>query len=163
MELKQPIISPSAFIAEGAIVKGNVQIGDNTSIWFNSTVRADFAEIIIGADTNIQDNCVVHVEVGSKVHIGDKVTVGHGAIVHGCTVKNNSLIGMGSIILNDVIIGENCIIGAGTLITQNTIIPNNSLVLGNPGKVVRELTLEEIETNKKNAQHYVQQAQLYRV
>lgn len=158
-ERKSPGIPESAFIAKGAIVKGDVTLGENCSVWYHATVRADRATITIGDNTNIQDNCVVHVDAGASVHIGNGVTVGHSAIVHGCTVGDNTLVGMGAILLNDCVIGKNCMIGAGTLVTQNTRIPDNSLVLGNPGKVKRTLTAEEIEANRRNAMHYVEEGQ----
>ena len=161
-ERKTPTIPSSAFIAEGAVVKGDVTLGENCSVWYHATVRADRATITIGDNTNIQDNCVVHVDAGASVHIGKGVTVGHSAIVHGCTVGDNTLVGMGAILLNDCVIGKNCIIGAGTLVTQNTRIPDGSLVLGNPGKVKRTLTPEEIEANRRNALHYVEEGRSYR-
>ena len=108
------------YIAEGAVVKGNVQMGEDVSIWYNATVRGDSAEIKIGDRTNVQDNAVIHVDTHYPTTIGNGVTIGHGAIVHGCTVGDNTLIGMGAIVLNGASIGENCIIGAGALVTQNT-------------------------------------------
>ena len=111
------------YIAEGAVVKGNVQMGEDVSIWYNATVRGDSAEIKIGDRTNVQDNAVIHVDTHYPTTIGNGVTIGHGAIVHGCTVGDNTLIGMGAIVLNGASIGENCIIGAGALVTQNTNIP----------------------------------------
>lgn len=162
MERKAPIIPESAFVAEGAIVKGEVTLGENSSIWYHATVRADRATITIGDNSNIQDNCVVHVDPGAAVVIGNSVTIGHSAVIHGCTIGDNSLIGMGAILLNNCVIGKNCIIGAGALITQNTRIPDNSLVLGNPGKVKREVTPEEIEANRRNAMHYVEEGRIYK-
>lgn len=156
-------LGKNVFIAQGAILCGNVTVGDNSSVWFNAVVRGDTASIQIGKDTNIQDNCVLHVDNDAALCIGNQVTVGHGAIVHGCTVGDNTLIGMGAIILNHAVIGKNCIIGAGALITQNTIIPDNSLVIGNPGKVKRVLTSEEIKDISDNAAHYVKEAAMYRI
>ena len=127
------------FVASGAKVIGNVELGENVGIWFNAVVRADKSKIHIGNNSNIQDNCTVHVEKDLNVYIGDGVTVGHNAIVHGCTVGDNTLIGMGAIIMNRAIIGKNCIIGAGAIVTENAVIPDNSLVIGAPGKVKREL------------------------
>lgn len=161
-ERKTPVIPESAFIAEGAVVKGDVTLGENCSIWYHATIRADRSTITIGDNSNIQDNCVVHVDAGAGVCIGSGVTVGHSAIVHGCTVGDNTLVGMGAILLNDCVIGKNCIIGAGTLVTQNTRIPDNSLVLGNPGRVKRALTPEEIESNRRNALHYVEEGRNYK-
>lgn len=155
-------LGENVFIAQGAILRGNITIGDNSSIWFNAVVRGDTAPIEIGKDTNIQDNCVLHVDDGAALYIGNQVTIGHGAIVHGCTIDDNTLIGMGAIILNHAIIGKNCIIGAGALITQNTVIPDNSLVIGNPGKIKRVLTPTEIKDISDNAAHYVKEAAIYR-
>lgn len=151
-------LAESVFIAPGAIVLGNVTVGEDVGIWYHATVRGDRAPIIIGKGSNIQDNCVVHVDEGYPVEIGENVTVGHGAIIHGSKIGDNSLIGMGAILLNGCVIGKNCIIGAGTLVTGNTVIPDNSLVLGNPGKIKRELTPEEIAGNLQNARFYVEEA-----
>lgn len=157
----QPTIHETAFIAEGAIVKGNVSIGADCGIWYHTTIRADREKIKIGTGSNVQDNCVVHVDEEYPVVIGEYVTVGHGAVVHGCTIGNNSLIGMGAIILNGARIGKNCIVGAGALITQNTIIPDNSLVIGSPAKVIRSVTHDEAASNMRNAKEYVQEAKEY--
>lgn len=146
------------FIAPGAVVLGDVHLEKNVGIWYNATVRGDREPIHIGKGSNIQDNCVVHVDAGYPVTIGENVTVGHGAILHGCTVEDNSLIGMGAILLNGCHIGKNCIVAAGALITQGTVIPDNSLVMGNPGKVKRAVTEEEIAANLKNAELYVEEA-----
>lgn len=151
-------IQESAYIAEGAIVKGDVSIGEESSVWFHATVRADRAEISIGDGSNIQDNAVVHVDEGFPVHIGNNVTIGHGAIIHGCTIKDNTLIGMGAILLNGARVGANCIVGAGALVTQNMLIPDNSLVIGSPAKVMRQVTAEEVQGNLKNAEEYVKES-----
>ena len=145
----------SYFAADESVIRGDVRIKEDVGIWFNATVRGDSNYISIGNSSNIQDNCVVHVSTGFPTEIGNFVTIGHGAIIHGCTVKDNSLIGMGAIILNGAVIGENCIIGAGALVTKGTHIPDNSLAFGNPAKVVRTLTPEEIKENHENALRYV--------
>ncbi len=145
----------SYFAAEESVIRGDVRIKENAGIWFNATIRGDSNYISIGKSSNIQDNCVVHVSKGYPTEIGDFVTIGHGAIIHGCTVKDNTLIGMGAVILNGAVIGENCIIGAGSLITKGTVIPDNSLAFGNPAKVVRTLTPEEIKETYENALRYV--------
>lgn len=155
-------IHESAYIADGAIVLGNVSVGEESSIWFHSTVRADRAEITIGSRSNIQDNAVVHVDEGFPVHIGNNVTVGHGAVIHGCRINDNTLIGMGAIILNGARIGENCVIGAGALVTQNMIIPDNSLVIGCPAKIMRQVTAEEVSGNRGNAEEYVKESREYK-
>lgn len=144
--------------AEGAIIKGNVTIGEDAGVWYNATIRGDSNRIVIGSRTNVQDNAVVHVSTGYSVNIGDDVTIGHGAIVHGCTIGNNTLIGMGAIILNGAVIGDHCIIGAGALVTQNMQIPDGSLAFGNPAKIIRNLTKDEMEENTNNAFRYVKAA-----
>lgn len=159
--IKTPVLGKNVYIAPGAIVRGDVTIGDNSSIWFHTVVRAEAGSAVIGDNTNIQDNCVLHVDHGADIRIGSQVTIGHGAIVHGCTIHSNTLIGMGAIIMNHAVIGENCIIGAGALITQNTVIPDNSLVIGNPGKIIRPVTDEEKEDIRRNAAYYVEEAAAY--
>lgn len=146
------------YLAEGAIVKGDVTIGEDSGIWYHATVRGDTEKITIGSRTNIQDNAVLHVGAGHALTIGNDVTIGHSAIVHGCTVGNNTLIGMGAIILNGAVIGNNCIIGAGALVTQNMEIPDGSLAFGNPAKIKRKLTEEEIASNRDNVLLYVKEA-----
>lgn len=155
-------IDKTVFIADGARVLGDVEIGKNSSVWFNAVIRGDSNKIRIGSRSNIQDNAVIHTSKDFDVCIGDNVTVGHGAIVHGCTVKNNVMIGMGAIVLNGAIIEENCIIGAGALVTQGKVIPAGSLVFGNPAKVVRSLTDQEIRSITYNAASYVKEAEHYK-
>ena len=159
--IKTPVLGKNVFLAAGAIVRGDVALGDNTSVWFHAVVRAEAGSAVIGEGTNIQDGCVLHVDHGADISIGSHVTIGHGAIIHGCTIHSNSLIGMGAIIINHAVIGENCIIGAGALVTQNMVIPDNSLVLGNPGKVIRPVTEEEKETIQQNAAYYIEEAAAY--
>ena len=148
----------SFYIAPGAIVLGDVTLGEDVNIWYHATVRGDRAPIAIGKGSNIQDNSVVHVDAGYPVTIGENVTVGHGAILHGCSIGDNSLVGMGAIIMNGAEIGKKCIVGAGALVTQGTRVPDNSLILGNPARVKRQLTEEEIAQNLRNAAFYVQEA-----
>lgn len=160
-----PKIDDSVYIAEGAVVRGDVTIGKGSSVWFNATVRADRAPIVIGEGTNIQDNAVLHVEGGKVpygVRLGNHVTVGHSAIVHGCEVDDNTIVGMGAIILNGAKVGKNCMIGAGALVTQHKVIPDNSLVMGVPGKIIRTLSEEEIRSNYENAVHYTEEAAEYK-
>jgi carbonic anhydrase/acetyltransferase-like protein (isoleucine patch superfamily) len=149
------------YIAPGAQVVGDVELGENASVWHNAVIRADDGKIVIGAESNIQDNATLHVETDFDVYIGQGVTVGHNAIVHGCTVGDNTVIGMGAIVMNGVVIGENCIVGAGAVVTENQKIEAGSLVLGIPGKVVRKLTAEQIISNRENAAHYVKLAKEY--
>ncbi|MBQ3796653.1 MAG: gamma carbonic anhydrase family protein [Butyrivibrio sp.] len=151
-------IDKSVFIAPGAQIVGNVQIGKNSAVWYNAVVRGNSATIVVGERTNIQDLACLHVDKQYKLEIGDGVTIGHSAIVHGCTVGNNVLIGMGAIIMNGARIGNNCIIGAGALVTENTVVPDGSMVYGSPAKVIRQLTDDEVEKIRKNADIYVEHA-----
>ena len=159
--MQKPIIDPSVFVAPGAVILGDVTIKKNCSIWYNSTIRCIEAPILIGEGSNVQDNAVIHVSHNQPVSIGAYVTIGHGAIIHGCTIEDSTLIGMGAIILNGAKIGKNCIIAAGALIPQNKVIPDNSLVMGSPGKIIRQVTEEEIIKNRQNAEEYIHQAAIY--
>ncbi len=159
----KPKIDSSVFVAKGAVVLGDVTIEKDCSIWYNATIRSTESFIKIGEGTNVQDNAVIHVGYTHPTIIGSYVTIGHGAIVHGCTIDDNALIGMGAIILNGAKIGKNCIIAAGTLIPQNKIIPDNSFVMGSPGKIVRQVTEEEVARNRKNAEHYIKERTTYAV
>ena len=120
--MKNPTISSSAFVADNATVRGDVTLGERSSVFFGAVLRGDRAPITIGSGTNIQDNCVVHVDYDYPVVVGQNVTVGHGAILHGCTVGDNTLIGMGAIVLNGAQVGSNCLIGAGALVPQHAVI-----------------------------------------
>lgn len=146
------------YLAKDADLLGNVQLSNDVSVWFHSTLRADSDIISIGEGSNIQDNCVLHVDPGYPVILKEHVTVGHGAILHGCTIEENTIIGMGAIVLNGAHIGKNCIIGAGALISQNKQIPDNSIVIGNPGKILRSLKEEEVTANLQNALIYIEEA-----
>lgn len=150
--------SDEIFIAPGAVVLGDVTIEENVGIWYNATIRGDRSSIYIGKNTNIQDNCVLHTDSSHSVKIGENVTIGHSAVVHGCTIGDNTMIGMGSIIMNGASVGKNCIIGAGSLITENSLIPDNSVAFGNPAKIRRGITEEELLNNLKNAELYVKEA-----
>ena len=145
------------FVAEGAKIIGDVKLGNNVSIWYNAVLRGDVCSITIGDDSNIQDCCVVHGQCDKPVVVGKGVSVGHGAILHSCIVGDNSLIGMGAIVLDGAVVGKNCIIGAGAVVTQNTIVPDNSMYLGCPAKFIKNVSNEQIESNRQNAIHYVQQ------
>lgn len=149
------------FIAPNATVIGDVELGENSSVWFGAVLRADNDKISIGKRTNIQDNAVIHVDPGMPVTIGDEVIVGHAAIVHGATIGDNTLIGMRSTILNGAIIGKFCIIGAHTLVTEYMEVPDFSMVLGSPGKIVKQLGPVHFEAIKKNAAVYVELAKKY--
>lgn len=150
-----PKIDKTAYISESVDIIGDVIIEKNCNIWFGSRLRGDMNFIRIGKNTNIQENSVVHVDVHCECIIGNNVTIGHGAIIHGCKIENNVLVGMGAIILNGAKVGKNSIIGAGSLIPQGKVIPEGVLVLGAPGKVVRDLTEEEIKSIQTAADNYV--------
>lgn len=143
------------FIAPSADVMGDVELGENSSIWYQAVVRGDHDRISIGAGSNIQDGCVIHADKGHPAIIGKNVTVGHRAIIHGCQIGDNTLVGMGAIVLNGAKIGKNCIIGAGALVTGGTEIPDGMMALGSPAKVRRPLSQHEIEMNEKSARSYV--------
>lgn len=160
--LTKPIVKgEQVFIADTARVFGNVKLGDNCSIWFGAVLRGDADQIIVGSNSNVQENAVVHVDPGFPAIIGNDCIIGHGAIVHGATLANNVLVGMHATILNGANIGNFCIIGANALVTENMQIPDYSIVMGSPGKVVKQLSLQHIEKVKRNAQAYVELAQAY--
>ena len=152
----EPEVEKDVYIAPGCRIIGKVIIGKDSSVWPNAVLRGDIAEIKIGEETNIQDNCTLHVDRDINLTLGNRVTIGHGAILHSCEIKSDALIGMGAIILNGASIGNNVLIAAGTLIPPGKEIPDGSLVMGNPGKVVRQLKPEEKEQIMKSAQHYKQ-------
>ena len=143
------------YLAPGAQVVGDVTLGENVGIWYNAVVRGDTGSIFIDDNSNVQDNSTLHTDEGQSIHIGQGVSIGHNAVVHGCMVGDNTVVGMGSIILSGAVVGKNCIIGAGALVTGKMVIPDNSMAFGNPAKVVRQLTEEEVEDNRHNAEHYV--------
>lgn len=149
------------FIAPNATVIGDVELGPNVSVWFGAVIRGDSDSITIAEGSNIQDNCVVHVDPGKPVNIGREVIVGHAAIIHGATVGDNTLIGMRATLLNNVKVGSWCIIGAHALLTEGTEIPDNSVVLGSPGKVVRQVTEEDKVRIKRNAEAYIELGRRY--
>ena len=149
------------WIASNAIIIGDIVIKNEASVWFNVVLRGDIEKIVLGEGSNIQDGSVLHTDPGFPLTIGKGVTIGHMVMLHGCTIGNDTLVGIGSTILNNAKIGSNCIIGANTLITENKIIPDKSVVMGSPGKVIREVTNEEINHIKKNAKEYVESWKKY--
>lgn len=160
---KWPKIHESVFIAPSADIIGEVEIGEQSSIWFQVVVRGDVHWIKIGKRTNVQDHTMLHVtREKSPLTIGDEVTIGHRVTLHGCTVGNRVLVGMGAVVLDDAVIGDDCIVGAGALVTKGTKVPNGSLVIGMPAKVVRKLTPEELAFLPQSAQNYVNDSLEYR-
>lgn len=150
------------FIAPGAMVIGRVTLGAGASVWFNAVLRGDGEPITVGAGSNIQDGAILHTDPGHPCAIGADVTVGHRAILHGCTVGDGALIGMGAVVLNGAVIGRNCLIGANALVTEGKHIPDGSLVIGQPGKVVRALSADEIAGLAHSAENYRANARRFR-
>lgn len=155
-------IHEQAFVARGAVVIGEVDVGADASLWYGVILRGDGAPIRVGARANVQDGSVLHVDEGCPCILEEGVTVGHACIVHGCTIGKGSLVGMGSIVMNDVRVGEDCLIGAGSLLTEGKVFPPRSLILGRPAKVVRQLTDADVEKLRHATEHYVQAGRAYR-
>lgn len=153
------MLHPSAVILKGAVVSGDVTLREGVSVWYNSVLRGDLAPIEVGKNCNIQEGAILHVDHGVPCVLGQGVTVGHGAILHGCQIGDNTVVGMGAIVLSGAVVGKNCLIGAGALVTGKTVIPDGSLALGNPARVIRPLTPEEVEKNQSNALAYLQLVQ----
>ena len=143
MDYKSVKISEDAKIARQSVVIGDVTIGRDSCVLHYAVIRGDDAPIVIGEESNVQENCTIHVSRNMPVHIGNNVTVGHNAVLHGCMIGDRTLIGMGAVVLDGARIGKDCIIGAGSLVTKNTVIPDGSLVMGSPAKIKRNLTWEE--------------------
>ncbi|WP_342075795.1 gamma carbonic anhydrase family protein [Yoonia sp. SS1-5] len=158
----QPVVDAQAWVAPGCYIIGKVTLGAGASVWFGSTLRGDNEMITIGAGSNVQENCVLHTDMGYKLTIGEGCTIGHKAMLHGCTIGENSLIGMGATVLNGARIGANCLIGAGALITEGKKIPDGSLVMGAPGRVIRELDDKAIDGLRLSALHYQKNAARFR-
>lgn len=150
-----PTIDPTAFVADGARIVGDVSLAAGSSVWYNAVLRGDSAEIVIGPGSNVQDNVSMHVDSGHPVVIGAKVSIGHNAVVHGCTVGDGTLIGMGSVILSGAVIGAGCLIAGGAVVLGGTDVPAGSLVAGVPAKVRRKLSEEERAGLIANADIYL--------
>ena len=154
----RPVIADDAWIAPACHLIGKVEVAAGASVWFGSTLRGDNEMISVGAGSNIQENCVLHTDMGYPLRIGAGCTVGHKAMLHGCTIGDNVLIGMGATVLNGAVIGDGCLIGAGALITEGKVIPPRSLVMGAPGKVVREMDEAGLARLRASALHYQEKA-----
>ncbi len=157
-----PLIHPTAFIAPGAIVLGNVRLGRDASVWYHTVVRGDSAPIAIGDETNIQDLSMVHADEGFPCTIGARVGVGHRVILHGCTVEDECLIGMGAILLNGALVGRGSVVAAGAVLPENTKVPPGSLVMGVPGKVARPVDEKLAARIQSTWRHYVELARRHR-
>lgn len=159
---KIPQIAETAWIAPTAVLAGSVVIGEGASVWYGTVLRADNEPITIGARSNVQDNCVFHVDAGKPLTLGEGVSVGHGAVIHGATIGDHVLVGMSATIMNLAEIGDECLIAAGALVTEGMVVPPRSLVAGVPAKVRRELTDAEVAKLHHNADIYVEHRELHR-
>lgn len=157
----KPKLDAECYLAPNAQIIGNVEVKKGANIWFGAVLRGDIEPIMVGENSNIQDNSVLHTEKDAACIVKDNVTVGHSVTLHGCTINDGCLIGMGAVILNRSVIGKNCLIGAGALVTEDMIIPDNSLVVGFPAKVIRQLSDKEIEAMHQNTVRYIVNGQNY--
>jgi len=153
-----PVIENPAFIADNAVITGNVFIKEDANIWYGAVLRGDIEPITVGSGSNIQDLCILHTSEGTPCTVGDNVTVGHGVILHGCTVEEHCLIGMGATILDGAVIGKESIVGACALVTKGKVFPPRSMIMGSPAKVVRQLTDSEVAGLHEHPKHYVEVA-----
>lgn len=157
-----PEIDASAYITDSAQVIGKVTIEANASVWFGTVIRGDNERIHIGANSNLQESCILHTDPGFPLTIANNVTVGHQAMLHGCTIGEGSLIGIQAVILNGAKIGKNCLVGAGALVTEGKEFPDNSLIVGSPAKVIRTLDEAAIAKMHTNTQNYVRRAKEFK-
>ena len=159
---KTPDISKAAFIAETAVIIGDVTLGEGVSVWYGAVLRGDSGPIRVGDYTNIQDNCVLHCDTGGKIEIGKNVLIGHGAIIHGCTICDGAMIGMGAIVMNHAQVGEKSLVGAGALVTERKVFPPEVLVVGHPAKIARKLTPDQKAFLQEAVDVYVDLGKQYR-
>ena len=157
-----PTLHPSAWVADNAQVMGSVTLAEDTSVWFGVVIRGDTSTISVGRGSNVQDNSVLHADLGVPLTIGENVSVGHQVMLHGCTIGDNTLIGIGAIVLNGAKIGNNCLVGAGALVTEGKEFADGSMIIGSPAKAVRMLSPEQIEGLKMIARHYIENANRYK-
>jgi carbonic anhydrase/acetyltransferase-like protein (isoleucine patch superfamily) len=157
----KPELAEACWVAPSADVMGKVRLMHNASVWFGAVLRGDNEWITVGENSNVQDGCVLHTDVGAPLTVGSFCTIGHKAILHGCTIGDNSLIGMGAVVLNNAVIGKNCLIGAQALIPEGKIIPDNTLVVGAPGRVIRQLDDEAVAKLRRSAESYVRNWQRF--
>ena len=157
-----PRLADTAWVADSAQVMGNVELAADTSVWFGAVLRGDTEVIHVGRGSNIQENAVVHADIGFPVLIGENVTVGHQVMLHGCSIGDGSLIGIQAVVLNGAKIGKHCLVGAGALVTEGKEFPDGSMIIGAPAKVVRQLTPEQMAGLDRSAEHYVENARRFR-
>lgn len=162
LEDRSPDVPASAWVAPNATLVGSVQLGEGASVFYGAVLRAEFATIVVGPRSNVQDNCVFHVDEGHPIVLGEGVTVGHGAVIHGATIGDSVLVGMGSTIMNGATIGDDVLIAAGAVVTEGTVVPPRSLVAGVPAKVRRALTDVEVDRVRGSAGIYERLRELHR-
>jgi carbonic anhydrase/acetyltransferase-like protein (isoleucine patch superfamily) len=161
---KKPDLAPDVFVAQGAVIIGDVKIGTGSSIWYNTVIRGDVGSVAIGKNTNIQDLCLLHMTTDiSDLIIGDEVTVGHRAVLHGCTIEDRCLIGMGAVILDNAVIGAGSVVASGSVVTEKTVIPANSLAVGMPARVKKTVPEGGLSPSTPIAHRYRELAQEHRV
>jgi carbonic anhydrase/acetyltransferase-like protein (isoleucine patch superfamily) len=158
-----PTIAASAYVAPGAQIIGKVALGEHASVWFGATLRGDNELIRIGDYSNVQENSVMHTDMGAPLTVGERVTIGHQAMLHGCTIGDGSLIGIQAIVLNHAVIGRSCLVAAGAVVTEHKSFPDRSLILGSPAKATRQLSDTEVAYLQQSAQHYAQRGALFRL
>ncbi|WP_134683059.1 gamma carbonic anhydrase [Brevibacillus migulae] len=159
---KYPQIDPSVFLARGTLVSGDVVIGEDTSIWYNTVIRGDIAPTVIGKRVSVQDNSTLHQSPGNPLIIEDDVTIGHNVILHSCIIRQGALIGMGSIVMDGAEIGEEAMVGAGALVPPGMKVPPRTLVIGSPAKVKRELTEDDFREFRRIRKSYVDKGKIYK-
>ena len=160
--MKRPFVDPTAWVAPGALLMGDVTLGRESSVWYNAVIRGDMAPIVIGERSNLQDGTIVHVDEGLPCSVGNRVGVGHRAILHGCTIEDDCLIGMGSILLNGAVIGRGSVVAAGAVVTEGFLVPPGSLAVGMPARVVRQIDAVLTGRIELTWRHYVEQAARHR-
>jgi carbonic anhydrase/acetyltransferase-like protein (isoleucine patch superfamily) len=159
---KKPVIPASCFVAENATIIGDVTLGERVSILFGAVLRGDNEPIVIGDESNVQENCVVHSDPGCPVTIGKGVTIGHCAMLHGCTVGDGAMIGIAAVVLNSTVIGKQCLVGAGAIVTERKSFPDRSVIFGAPAKVAREVSADNIERIRMDTLSYVERGAFFR-
>ena len=159
---KTPVIAPSAYVANEAVVIGDVRLGENVSVWPGAVLRGDNEPIVLGDNSNAQEGAVFHTDPGYPLTVGKNVTIGHQAMLHGCTVGDGSLIGIQAVVLNGAVIGAESLVGAGALVTEGKSFPPRSLIIGSPAKAIRTLTDDDIAGLQRNAQTYVERGQAFK-
>jgi carbonic anhydrase/acetyltransferase-like protein (isoleucine patch superfamily) len=159
---RKPVIPASCYIAEGATVIGSVILGERVTVMFGAVLRGDNEPIVIGDDSNVQDNAVLHTDLGSPLTIGKGVTIGHQAMLHGCTIGDGALIGVAAVVLNNSVIGKDCLVGAGAVVTENKSFPDRAVIFGSPAKAAREVSEDNIARLRFSAEEYVRRGAQYR-